>query len=420
MKPALIYITDGFPYNKADVFSGDELPFLVEQDWDIYILHTSKVDDEKAKISDSVQVFDDLVVSKKQKFKALLSPEALKLLYDEYQSYKAKNLKIYLEGALGAIATSLTVKRKLFEFIIANGLDKRPLVIYSYWCNSTAFGASLLNEKLNHVKFVSRVHGYDLFPGRYKKRYLPFRFLRIKRFNAIVAVSKAGIQQLLEDGHKQDKIALYHLGVPEPRGPAASSSNGSLSLISCSNMADVKRLPLLVRSIKNYVQNRKELNVSWQHFGGGKGFEDFQELVSTELKSIPQLSFKLYGHLPVGEVREKLAQGTADALINVSLSEGGVPVSLQEAGCCGIPLIATDAGGSSEIVNDKTGVLLPLQFTQEEFNQALDQMKEWKKGACRTQVAQFCRDNFSQSINYPKFVNEVLVPQFVESAKKLK
>ena len=48
-----------------------------------------------------------------------------------------------------------------------------------------------------------------------------------------------------------------------------------------------------------------------------------------------------------------------DLFVNMSLSEG-IPVSIMEAISFGIPIIATNVGGNAEIVNDETGVLIPL------------------------------------------------------------
>lgn len=52
-----------------------------------------------------------------------------------------------------------------------------------------------------------------------------------------------------------------------------------------------------------------------------------------------------------------------DLFVNMSLSEG-IPVSIMEAISFGIPIIATNVGGNAEIVNDETGVLIPVNIDQ--------------------------------------------------------
>ncbi|NJK95527.1 MAG: glycosyltransferase [Bacteroidales bacterium] len=43
--------------------------------------------------------------------------------------------------------------------------------------------------------------------------------------------------------------------------------------------------------------------------------------------------------------------------LNTSLSEG-VPVSVMEALSFGLPVIATDVGGTGELINDEVGMLI--------------------------------------------------------------
>lgn len=54
----------------------------------------------------------------------------------------------------------------------------------------------------------------------------------------------------------------------------------------------------------------------------------------------------------------------------MSLSEG-IPVSIMEAISFGIPIIATNVGGNAEIVNDETGVLIPVNIDQAAFNETV-------------------------------------------------
>jgi glycosyltransferase involved in cell wall biosynthesis len=73
------------------------------------------------------------------------------------------------------------------------------------------------------------------------------------------------------------------------------------------------------------------------------------------------------------------------------LSESeGVPVSIMEAQSFGIPVIATNVGGTSEIVNERVGILLSDNPTRNDVCKALEEVlksnisrefikKEWNK-----------------------------------------
>lgn len=78
------------------------------------------------------------------------------------------------------------------------------------------------------------------------------------------------------------------------------------------------------------------------------------------------------GFIPNENVQEFYATHTVGAFLNVSESEG-VPVSIMEAQSYGIPVIATDVGGTAEIVHDRqNGVLLDSDFSSEDLLRALE------------------------------------------------
>ncbi|WP_180272189.1 glycosyltransferase [Actinomyces ruminis] len=79
-------------------------------------------------------------------------------------------------------------------------------------------------------------------------------------------------------------------------------------------------------------------------------------------------------------------------LVNVSASEG-VPVSIMEALSAGIPVVATDVGGTGELVRTgSNGILLPADPTPQQVRDAIEQIAgldedtyaELRAGARRT------------------------------------
>ncbi|NWF71308.1 MAG: glycosyltransferase family 4 protein [Chloroflexi bacterium] len=110
----------------------------------------------------------------------------------------------------------------------------------------------------------------------------------------------------------------------------------------------------------------------------GKGHEVLFEAVPQIQAAVPNVRIKLVGEgelsetlreqaKPYGDVVEFLGQrkdvpdllGASDLLILPSLSEA-LPTVLIEAGAASLPLVATDVGGSAEIVESgKTGFIVP-------------------------------------------------------------
>ena len=66
----------------------------------------------------------------------------------------------------------------------------------------------------------------------------------------------------------------------------------------------------------------------------------------------------IYGAFSNREVFDFYKSHPVDFLINVSNNEG-IPVSIMEAHSFSIPVVATNVGGTSEIVNEENGILLP-------------------------------------------------------------
>ena len=96
--------------------------------------------------------------------------------------------------------------------------------------------------------------------------------------------------------------------------------------------------------------------------------------------------------------------------MNVSASEG-LPVSLMEASSFGIPVIATDVGGSAEMIDsERNGFLLQKDFPAGELAQKLEIMlcssaeetAERRKAARELWEKHYCAET-----NYDRFVEMV-------------
>ncbi|MDP4965460.1 MAG: glycosyltransferase, partial [Salibacteraceae bacterium] len=110
------------------------------------------------------------------------------------------------------------------------------------------------------------------------------------------------------------------------------------------------------------------------------------------------------GYTPNHEILNYLAEHYVDCLINTSENEG-LPVSIQEAISFGIPCMATDVGGTSDIVNDQTGLLISSYFDPV---QSMSTLEEFIESKCRNKVfrknvRKFWQAKFNAALNYPSF-----------------
>ncbi len=99
------------------------------------------------------------------------------------------------------------------------------------------------------------------------------------------------------------------------------------------------------------------------------------------------------------------SENPAHLFMNLSKSEG-IPVSIMEACSYGIPAVATDVGGTSELISNKTGWLINREFTIEGIVKVLEDalLNHTVRIQKSTNAREVCLSNFNSDKNYPDFV----------------
>jgi len=89
----------------------------------------------------------------------------------------------------------------------------------------------------------------------------------------------------------------------------------------------------------------------------------------------------------------------------VSASEG-VPVSIMEALSFGIPVIATDVGGTGELISNKNGLLIPKDFESEKVAGQIIRLLTGADFQDKRENARKTWETYSNAtVNYPEFAN---------------
>ena len=193
-----------------------------------------------------------------------------------------------------------------------------------------------------------------------------------------------------------EKIKTSYLGTID-HGINPIYSDTIFHIISCSRVEPVKRINKIVDALE--ILDTKNIQIEWTHIGGGTELNRIKYLCQNKIKHI-KCHFK--GNLNNVDVIHLYQKNKYDLFINVSSSEG-LPVSIMEAISFGIPVIATDVGGSSEIVINKvTGQLIEKDFAASKLAKILEEyinkdLKNLKK-SCRS----FWRATFQADIQYNK------------------
>ena len=179
-------------------------------------------------------------------------------------------------------------------------------------------------------------------------------------------------------------------------------------IVSCSSLISLKRVDLVLRGIKLFAKEHTDIRIEWVHFGDGPLFENF--LKEPEKIQNPKLTIDLKGYVTNDEILEYYQNNFVDLFITTSSTEGGVPVTLQEAQSFGIPCIGTNVGGIPEIINEKNGLLISKNPTPNEIANAIGEIynkdeKEIKQ--MRLNCYKNWEKNFNADINFKKFAEEI-------------
>ena len=130
------------------------------------------------------------------------------------------------------------------------------------------------------------------------------------------------------------------------------------------------------------------------------------------MKEHENIQVHFAGSLPNSKVLEFYESNPVDLFINVSSSEG-IPVSIMEAASRGIPVIATNVGGTSEIVNETigSGFLLPENVTPSDIAERLNtfyNLPQKAKEEMRDAAFHAWENDFNAEKNYREFCRYLL------------
>ena len=277
------------------------------------------------------------------------------------------------------------------------------MTFYSYWLLEGAYAAALLQKGYN-VKAYSRAHRVDVWDGMSAYGIVPSRNATLRTITSVFVCSQDG-QIYLKSKNPQyaDKFCVSYLGTQDYGWTPGDNREKEFVIVSCARIEPVKRVELLAEALKNI----KDKKIHWVHFGDGSCRKKVEESIA-ELPGNIRVS--LMGTTQHDDVMAYYCQNAVNLFVNTSSSEG-LPVSIMEAISFGIPVIATDVGGTREIVNTDTGRLISADFSPEDLTAHIrDYIKKDSATYCadRKMVRKFWENNFAAKANYDSFYREMM------------
>lgn len=402
----LLVLANEFPYGQTEPYMETEEKYYSNFDkvWigSLQLRNTTAV--SKRNLSSQAEVIP--VWYKSRTFYLINS---ISVLFDTILYIEIKKLLENKKLSVSRLVTLFVfLSRAHHEARVVNkaikGEKKDDILIYSYRFEYQPYVALLLRKWWKKsIPVVCRAHGYDLYEEQHRDNYIPLREYILRSVDYVFPCSKSGLAYLRQK-YKTDKarVDYRYLGTLD-HGIKKYSESKVLRVISCSNVNKVKRIDKIIDSLALI----KDISIEWTHFGGGDLLEEIRSLAKQKLRD--NITFNLPGNISNSDLYDRYLTENYRVFINVSSSEG-LPVSIMESLSVGIPCIATDVGGTNEIVNERNGILLSKDATNEEIASAIRKILTME---CSDYLK--LRDNarrsweklYDANRNYTSFVHEL-------------
>lgn len=301
-------------------------------------------------------------------------------------------------------------RARLFEQFLEGKFSAgvRCDMVYFYWIVPEIAGALSFRRRsklpgAQQLTIVARAHGGDLYEERRPGGYAGLTDTITAGLDAVFCISHHGKSYLAAKYPAlADRFHLARLGVNDPGYLNPQPQDDTFSILSCSFMVPGKRLHLIVNAIAVILREHPTLKLRWTHIGDGELFDQLQSQVARTLTD-QRVEVIFKGYMPQQALMAFYRDAAFDVIVNVSDSEG-IPVSLMEASAVGIPMVATDVGGSGEIVNADNGDLIHVSADPATIATALLAFHDKRHAAVRRAAARaFWSTHFNAHTNYVSF-----------------
>ncbi len=206
----------------------------------------------------------------------------------------------------------------------------------------------------------------------------------LQQADKIIAISNATKNYVLSLGAKPSKVKVIHNGVDlqrfKPMPQVKAQMRQKLGIPQDAKVVLTVRRLVYKNGIDTLIESanlaiRKNHKIVFLVVGKGPDMGNIQQ----QIKQLGiENNFKLTGFVPDEDLH--LYYNTADMFVLPSKSGEGLPLVAQEAMACGLPVVATNVGGISEIMVKKFGKLVPannsdaladgiLEFAEADFAQ---------------------------------------------------
>ncbi len=364
-KEKLLLITDGFPYGESEhSFLYTEFQELCKY-FEITVLAINpkekniKYPIPKAAQAESIKIPQISLKGigtffSKSFWKELKDAKKKCSLYIFLK--RTKRIVSYWIGAVQILYKIERSHKNIFDFI------------YTYWCTPATLAAVWYKDKHPETIVLTRFHRYDLFLEQESFYWQCFRDEIAMKSDKLCFISQQGLDYFCRHWTvDSEKCMVSYLGTKD-MGYQESTSSGNLVMVSNSNIIHRKRIDLIIQAL---AQLDDKIMVSWYHIGEGTARQPLEAMCANLLNGKPNIKWRFWGWVDNDEIADLYRDLQVQLFISTSSSEG-LAVSLQESLSMGIPVIATNVGGTKEILRHQAnGILLPTEPSVNEISKAI-------------------------------------------------
>jgi len=362
----VLLVTSRFPYGNSEQFLEHELPYWGKEELKILPL----MSDSETERACGFCFSDKFNISRLSRSEKIVSALYISCDMEFWKELLFIVSRCKFKSFRPLLIYTILSNRLYLKINKAKAELKRAEVVYCYWSNWSLRAFAMAKRRIPNLSFklITRSHRVDLYAYAMPGGYMPFRHRFYRQVDAYYPISEDGKRYLSKNyGVPADKIKIHRLGVPKKMvsDPGAEPIRDGIKLISVSYAKRVKRLDRIVDAIALIHRKCPETKVSWVHIGGGELLPEIQKYAVSQGVECEWLGMQSNEF-----VLKYLSKAQRAIFVNVSDSEG-VPVSIMEALSFGIPVVATDVGGTGELVSKRVGRLIKAPFEIEEIADGL-------------------------------------------------
>lgn len=246
--------------------------------------------------------------------------------------------------------------RGIFDSLLLKQLKiafqtEAPSIIHAHGFKSAFYGQLC---KTKDAKFIITHHGKTSHTLKVKV-YEFIELQMMKRASGVIAVSNEMKQMLINDGVKESKIQVVENLMTSKVMDKSAPRSHKLKLLFVGRLSPEKGCAVFINAIKTLPKDQFEVTI----LGDGIQRPELQTLAADN--TVNFLGFKK-------NVVEIMSQH--DALIMPSYREGQ-PLTLIEACCMGMPVVASHIGGIPELINNGVNGILFTPGDAQKLSEAL-------------------------------------------------